>query len=58
MVKYFINNITFYMVYLLKNNHLLFFLSYGKDKSYQYALPSGFEPEAHCLEGSCSIQLS
>ena len=21
-------------------------------------IPSGFEPEAYCLEGSCSIQLS
>ena len=21
-------------------------------------LPAGFEPAAHCLEGSCSIQLS
>ena len=23
-----------------------------------YVIPSGFEPEAYCLEGSCSIQLS
>ena len=23
-----------------------------------FTLPAGFEPAAHCLEGSCSIQLS
>ncbi len=23
-----------------------------------FVIPSGFEPEAYCLEGSCSIQLS
>ena len=25
---------------------------------FKFTLPAGFEPAAHCLEGSCSIQLS
>ena len=28
------------------------------DGDYSLVIPSGFEPEAYCLEGSCSIQLS
>ena len=27
-------------------------------KNFELTLPAGFEPAAHCLEGSCSIQLS
>ena len=27
-------------------------------KKFKFTLPAGFEPAAHCLEGSCSIQLS
>ena len=27
-------------------------------KVFNRTLPAGFEPAAHCLEGSCSIQLS
>ena len=28
------------------------------ESRFMLTLPAGFEPAAHCLEGSCSIQLS
>ena len=37
----------------LLNNLTLIYLY-----SIYFTLPAGFEPAAHCLEGSCSIQLS
>ena len=38
---------------LIKSKVKVFFL-----KLINFTLPAGFEPAAHCLEGSCSIQLS
>ena len=39
----------------IKKSNDIFFI-YGL--IFKLTLPAGFEPAAHCLEGSCSIQLS
>ena len=63
-------NIVFKKIFYLWNNNnnvdphnfmesflVLSILEIG-GRNFQFTLPAGFEPAAHCLEGSCSIQLS
>ena len=55
-------------IYILVDNSYLLNLSKSFSRSKNLlndlflknfsTLPAGFEPAAHCLEGSCSIQLS
>ena len=49
--KSFLEKYEFFNIFI----HILKFLF---QKIELKTLPAGFEPAAHCLEGSCSIQLS
>ena len=47
------------LVKLLKNKKSRLKANFKRDLLFLISvIPSGFEPEAYCLEGSCSIQLS
>ena len=46
------------LIFLNKQSIINLLLSSNLNALNRITLPAGFEPAAHCLEGSCSIQLS
>ena len=50
------NNVPYSLkLFFFRNGFCKYVILYPSGK---FTLPAGFEPAAHCLEGSCSIQLS